>query len=128
MGKFAAFFVLFVTGIVAFASGVAEPGTIEEAIPFLVMLVDAVKSGSWVIAGSIVSVLGIAYLRAKVLPSYIGKAWYTVAALVLGAVSGALLEMVMGAGVDVAGKALLTALTTPVMYDAILKYFLPKKA
>lgn len=128
MKKFGLFLLFLVTGVLAFASGLTEPETIEEAIPFLVMLVDAVKSGSWVVAGSIVSVLGIAFLRARVLPTYIGKAWYTVAALVLGAVSGALLEMVMGAGVDVAGKALLTSLSTPVMYDAVLKYFLPKKA
>lgn len=110
-------------------SPVAEPKDWGDVAEFFPAMIQAVKSGNWLLFGALVSLILTFAVKQFVLPKLgVGNGILPILSVVLGAVAGVGGAVASGASLGAAALAVLSGPLASTLWDAIVKYFFPKKA
>lgn len=112
-----------------FAQAIGEPGSVEQAVGMLPILVNFAKAGNWLMFGAALSLLLTFAIKKYVLPKVgLGNGVLPLVSIVLGVVAGVGAAVLGGASVQAATLAVLSGPLASSLWDALFQYFFKKDA
>jgi hypothetical protein len=108
-------------------AAVDVPTDLNGVAAFIPALLQAIKSGNWLLFGAFVSLILTYALRTYVLPKMgVGSGALPWISLVIGAVAGIGGAVAGGATLGAAAMAALSGPLASTLWDMVFQYFLPK--
>lgn len=128
MKKFLSIIIFSVLPFAAFAQEVSEPETIDQALGYLPLLIEAFKLGKWPVFGALATLVLVFIFRQFILPKL--KIFSTeilpIVSAVLGIFVGLAVALAGGAPIGGALMAVLSGPLASTLWMAVVKYFAPK--
>lgn len=113
--------------MVSVAEEYVGPGNMEEALRFLPVILEALRSGNYLVAGAAVALILTFLARKYLLPKMgLGNGFLPVISALVGLIAGVGLAIVGGASADAAMLAVMSGPLASVLWDALFKYFFKK--
>lgn len=125
--KFTLFVLLSFLGFAAFAEAVLPPESVEQAIGFLPILIEAFKNSNWLAFGAGVSLILTFIAKQYVLPKLnLGNGLLPLVSAGVGVIAGVGGAVLAGSTVEAALLAVLSGPLASTIWDAVAKYFFAK--
>ena len=125
--KYIIYCIMFFPSIL-FAQDIVQPEHIEDALQFLPVLMNAIKTSNWLLAGSLVSLIVTFTVRKYLLKRMKLKTGVLpIVSSVVGCFAGVSLAIINGADIHSASLAVLSGPLASTLWDSIIKYFFNKK-
>lgn len=118
-------------GYIAFAQEAipGEPDSVGEVVKLVPVIVGAFKSGSFLMAGAGIALIVTYIFRRAVLPKIkLGSGVLPIVSALVGCFAGVSVAILGGANLLEASLAVMSGPLASVLWDAVIKYFLPKSA
>jgi hypothetical protein len=106
---------------------VLEPESLEEALRFIPVILEALSSGNYLVMGAAISLVLTFLVRRFVLPKMgLGNGFLPVVAALLGMLAGVGGAILGGADMQSAVLAVMSGPLASVLWDSFFKYFFKK--
>ena len=106
---------------------VTEPVSVDQALGMGGLLLELFKSGQYLAAAALLTLVGVFLVRKYVLPKIgLKPGVLPIVSAVLGVLSGSAVALASGAPKDAAVLALLAGPAASQMWDALIRYFFAK--
>lgn len=113
--------------VLAYAQTYAEPTDLSGAAAFLPAIIAAVKSGSWLFAGSGIALVVTFAIKKYLLPKIgAGNGWLPIVSALVGMLGGVGLAVVNGASLHAASLAVLSGPLASTLWESVVQYFFKK--